>query len=475
MIASTHTESLDISRRTGWWLAAIVVLAAVLRLYMAVSTPLIYDEYQWLVIVDDVNLRPGEVRLPIHGDQHPPGQVYWSVWGKLLFGGNLLGYRLGSVVLGTLAVFLTFRLGARYFGAGAGLLAALMLATNEYMIGGVSRVCTEKSYLTFAVLSLLLFERAARRPTRWAFAALGASFGLGLMTKQTLILWAPVLAIELFRRPETRRLWRTAGPWLAAATCGILVLPDIVFNLFFRVQGYSVSGVGYQLSKLGVGWDWGPAALFCRALIFPLVEPALFDYPALTVMPGLALLSGAVAGLFLLRGTSARFVQVLGWSTFLFFSIFGGSGRDYSAFWWSDLSIVPFTLLTAAVVWYLPSRGRWALAIGLGALFLVKGVQVTTTPDNVFLPDVGRPADAALDRARHRQRYLAFSRRHLDHVELCRVGSWWLPAWRYYRDGYEWYRNYLGSDAAVEREEAPGELERDRRFVEDQLRRFPES
>ena len=474
MIASTHADSIDISPRQGWWLAAIVLLALVLRLYMAVATPLIYDEYQWLVIVDDVNLRPGEIRLPIHGDQHPPGQVYWSAWGKLLLGNNLLGYRLGSVVLGTLAVFLAFRLGTRYFGPGAGLLAALMVATNEYLIGGVSRVCTEKSYLTFALLSLLMFERAARRPTRWAFVALGISFGLGVVTKQTLILWAPVLAVELFRRPETRRLWKTSAPWLAAAACGIVILPDIIFNLFFRVEGYSVAGVGYQLSKLGVGWDWGPAGLFCRALIFPLVEPALFDYPALTVLPGVALLSGAVASLFLLRSSSARLLQILGWSTFLFFSIFGGSGRDYSAFWWSDLSIVPFTLLTAGVVWSLPAKGKWALAVTLGALFLVKGVQVTATPDNVFVPDVARPADVVLDKARHRQRYFGFSRRHLDHVELCRIGSWWLPAWRYYRDGYEWYRAYLASDAAVESAETPGELERDRAFVEDQLRRFPE-
>jgi len=463
-----ESDPVDGSHRGGWFVAAVVVLAAALRLYMAVATPLIFDEYLWIHIVDDVNLRPGEIRLPIHGDQHPPGQVYWGSLGTLLLGSNLLGYRLASVVLGTLAVVLAFRLGALYFGPFAGLLAAWLVAMNEYLIGGVSRVCTEKNYLAFALLAVVLFERAARRPTRSAFVWLGASFGLGLLTKQSMILWAPLFVLELFRRPGTRRLWRTPGPWLGLATCAVVIVPDVLFYLFFRTaEGYSLAGVGYQLSKLGLGWDWGPTSLYCRSLIFPLVEPALFDYPALTLLPGAILLLGAAASLHFVRSPTARFLQILGFGTFLFFSIFGGSGRDYSAFWWADASILPFSILAAAVVSRL-ARGRMALAAGLAAVFLVKGVQVTATRDNVFLPDLVRPAEAVVEKARYRQRALGISRRHLDHVELCRLGPWWLPAWRYYRDGYEWYRGHLAA--------APADTggEPDREWVEEQLARFPE-
>lgn len=469
--APNPPDRVDGSRRRGWLVAAVVLVAVAFRLYMAVATPLIFDEYQWINIVDDVNLRPGEIRLPIHGDQHPPGQVYWGFAGKLLLGGNLLGYRLASVVLGTLTVVLAFRLGALYFGFSAGLLAAWLVATNEYLVGGVSRVCTEKNYLAFAMLAVLLFERVARRPTRSAFVWLGVCFGLGLVTKQTMILWGPLFALELWRRRETRRLWRTPGPWLALAACAAVILPDILYYVFFRTaKGYSLAGVGYQLSKLGLGWDWGPASLYCRSLIFPLVEPALFDYPALTLLPGATLLLGAVASLYVVRTPTARFLQILGFGTFLFFSIFGGSGRDYSAFWWADSSILPFSILTAAAVSRLPTGGR-VVAWLLAAVFLVKGVQLTGTRDNVFLPDLARPAESIVEKARYRQRALGISRRHLDHVELCRLGPWWLPAWRYYRDGYEWYRGYLATTA--ENGGAADVHREDREWVERQLARFP--
>ena len=168
MMSPGPSEENRTSRWQWWSLAAIILVSAGLRFGLAIATPLVYDEYQWTHLVDTVNFNPSEINLPIHGDQHPPGQLYWSAWGTMLFGKNLLGYRIGSVILGTLAVPIAFLLGRTYFGASAGLLAAFLIGMNEYMIGAVSRVCTEKTYLTFALLSLLFFERAVRRPSRSA-------------------------------------------------------------------------------------------------------------------------------------------------------------------------------------------------------------------------------------------------------------------------------------------------------------------
>ena len=70
-----------ISHRQWWCLSTIILFAAVMRFYAAIATPLVYDEYQWTARVDTVSIRPSAFNLPIHGDQHPPGQLYWSAWG----------------------------------------------------------------------------------------------------------------------------------------------------------------------------------------------------------------------------------------------------------------------------------------------------------------------------------------------------------------------------------------------------------
>ena len=100
-----------------WLLAAIVGAAGIGRLLGAVSAPLVFDEYRSLEVVDGISLVPGRVSLPLHGAQHPPAQAYWAALGTALFGRNLLGYRIASVLLGTLLTSLTYRLGRLYVGA----------------------------------------------------------------------------------------------------------------------------------------------------------------------------------------------------------------------------------------------------------------------------------------------------------------------------------------------------------------------
>ena len=58
-----------------------------------------------------------------------------------------------------------------------------------------------------SLLALLAFERALERRTACAFALAGGVFGLGALTKQTLLLWAPVFLFWLWRRdPALLRL-----------------------------------------------------------------------------------------------------------------------------------------------------------------------------------------------------------------------------------------------------------------------------
>ncbi|MEQ1574422.1 MAG: glycosyltransferase family 39 protein [Vicinamibacterales bacterium] len=426
---------MDYSRRILW---VVLLLGLVARVWMAIATPIAFDEYQWFRVVDTVDLRPSSIHVPMHGDEHPPGHVYWTAVGTWAFGQNLVGYRFASVVLGTALILFTFLLASDLFDRRTALLAAAFCAANEYLIGGVSRLSTEKSYLTFAILAVILYVRTTRNPTTRGYALTGLVFGLGTLTKQTLLLWLPVFFIDTLRRRDVRLQWGTIGPWLATVIFLLAISPDVYWNLTAsRQPGLSNVGIEYQLSKLGVGeWSWGPTSLFLRFLVYPLVDPDIHEYPAMSLLPGGILLAGAVLSLFLSRTANARFLQVLGWGPFLFFSLFGSFPDDYSAFWWSDLSVVPFIILTASVVTVVTARfaarTSWLICAGVCVPFAVSAIQIARTGENAFVSTLLRPPQSAVDRALRRQRFRFAEYESVDHAAISRVGTWCLPVSRVY-------------------------------------------
>jgi hypothetical protein len=425
-------------------LAAIVGLAFASRLYLAVSTPLVYDEYQWMRLADSVSLGLNAINLPLHGDMHPPGQVYWAALGVWIFGPNLVGYRIASVVLGTIAVLAIYFLGRRLGNGASGLFAAALLALNEYHLG-VSRLITEKTYLTFAVIALLLFWRALTQPSSSRFVALGVATGLAIVTKQTAVLLVLAFGLELLRRPETRRLLRKPEPWYGLAALLIIVSPDIVWNLFQSGVDNSASGngVAFQLAKMEPGtWSWGPSALYFRPLFHFSIEPGvLSEYVSMTSLPGALVLGSAIASVWLLRSSVARFLQAFGFATFLLFSLL--SGRD-GEFWWADLTVLPFVALTGGVLGLLEGRRR-LIALAVMSIALVTAFRIVTTRENYFPLDVGSPPQPVIDSYKKSQWQLVVAQRNVDHLAACSVGELTLPACRFFEASFVEYGQHLAS------------------------------
>ncbi|MEV4492451.1 glycosyltransferase family 39 protein [Micromonospora coxensis] len=122
-----------------------------------------------------------------------------------LFGDSPAALRLPSALAMAAAAGLTAVLGRRLFGAGAGLLAGLLLA----VLPGTSRYAQEaRPYALatlFAVLATVLLVRALDRPgrARWAgYAAAVAALGLTHLLALTL-LPAHALAVLIARREGT--------------------------------------------------------------------------------------------------------------------------------------------------------------------------------------------------------------------------------------------------------------------------------
>jgi hypothetical protein len=197
----------------------------------------------------------------------------------------------------------------------------------------------------------------------------------------------------------------------------------------------------------------------------------------MTTLPGVVLLAGAMTSLVVLRCSRARLLQILGFGTFLFFSL---ASKPSGEFFWADLSLVPFLLLTAGVIGSIRRRSVLAGALVL-ALFIPAASRSFAVRDNYHALDWGAPAAVEVEQYRNSQRFLFLGFRDRDHVALYRFGPFVLPAARRYEEDLRAYRDHLlDPERARSRASAflglpevqPERLETERRWVNDELSRF---
>src|SRR5207248_682613 len=124
-------------------------------------------------------------RLPTFNYQlrvDKPALLYWlQIFAYGAFGVGEFAARLPSALAGIATVLLTYELGRRMFGATAGLLAGLILA-SAVMFCAAAHFANPDALLTgCTVLTFFVFWR--RLDQRLAFASLGVCTGLAVLAK----------------------------------------------------------------------------------------------------------------------------------------------------------------------------------------------------------------------------------------------------------------------------------------------------
>jgi 4-amino-4-deoxy-L-arabinose transferase-like glycosyltransferase len=166
------------------------------------------------------------------------------------FGEGLKALRLGSALLGSLAVVLLFDFGRRLVGTRAALSAALFLAVNHVFVhfSRVGQIYIDTPFFASLVLALLL--RALTGGSFLALTAAGVALGLGAATYISTEILPLVIAVTLLGwaltlRWPARRFLPVAAFLAAAAalTCAPMVAtilritPEIAYQ---RVPAISV-------------------------------------------------------------------------------------------------------------------------------------------------------------------------------------------------------------------------------------------
>jgi 4-amino-4-deoxy-L-arabinose transferase-like glycosyltransferase len=274
-------------RAASWWpLAALIVLAAALRLGTLTEQSFWYDEAFTPVHVLHAGLG-ATLHSVVHSENTPP-LWYLLAWVDVrLFGDGALALRLPSALAGIATVPVAWALGSELAGRRAALIAAALVAVNPLFVWYSQEARAYGLFVLMAALAMLCFVRALHEPTRGRLAAFALS-GVALLTHYFAVFLLVPMALWLLRERAARR---AALPALAAlAVLGLALLPLISAQGGHGTQWIGRWALSSRLQAIPqyflTGYSGGPLGHGVELLVaLPVVLGALYGLWRLLLLP----------------------------------------------------------------------------------------------------------------------------------------------------------------------------------------------
>lgn len=176
---------------------------------------------------------PSWTKFSFH--DHPPLVFLIQHFFILLFGENVVAFRLPSALFGAVSVLLLYFITRHLFSREAALIASALFAVNINHVF-ISRVGMQESYVIFFMLaSIFFFLKALERDSY--FFHTGIAVGLALLAKYTAAVLFPIFGLYLLlARP---RLFLNKKLWFGLLIALAIFSPVIIYNLeLYRATGY---------------------------------------------------------------------------------------------------------------------------------------------------------------------------------------------------------------------------------------------
>jgi 4-amino-4-deoxy-L-arabinose transferase-like glycosyltransferase len=162
---------------------------------------------------------------------YPPLTPFLTRVALELFGPSLVGVRLFAALAQSavmvLAGLMARELGASRFAQGVAALAAAIAPIA--IAGGAMLTYSDFDSLWWVTIAYLMIRLLKSDDPRW-WLGIGAAFGLGLMTKYTILIWAAAIAIAVVLTRARRHL---VSPWLwgGVALALLIFLPNLIWQI----------------------------------------------------------------------------------------------------------------------------------------------------------------------------------------------------------------------------------------------------
>lgn len=217
----------------------------------------------WILSCGCLELSPDEAhywewsRRPALAYYSKPPALAWLIWiGTQAFGDTELGVRFWAPILSGVSSLLMYCLTKGIYGPKAGLIASVLLQIIPVFSAFGLGMTPDTLLIFWWLLSLYLFHRAWSTGTSRDWGLLVVALGMGLISKQAiLLLYIPAFML-LFATPQGRRRLTTPWPYLSFALSLVFFLPVITWNsmhgwvMFRHDLGHTHLSDGLRIS----GW-----------------------------------------------------------------------------------------------------------------------------------------------------------------------------------------------------------------------------
>jgi hypothetical protein len=297
-----------------------------------------------------------------------PPMIAWLVWLSTRGGDGEFWVRLLPSLLGSGITLLLWGWTRRTAGARAALgAAALLLLVPIYWPAGLFAGIDIPLAFFWLMATWALDEALSRnRPRAWYVT--GLALGLGMLTKFITVLYAAVLLVVLFFRPEGRAWLRRKEPWIGLAIFLALCTPVLVWNLTH--QFHSVS---YRIER-HIGHDAGHDYQGTASHFF--ITQALAWNPVLLILAAWAIARDFRAGTA--RGDTSRLIRAVSAAVpFLFFLTLALTKTEVNA--WYTAVAIPSAVISLVVLWR-EKLSAWppAARVAIGAATITPAVVAAT-------------------------------------------------------------------------------------------------
>jgi 4-amino-4-deoxy-L-arabinose transferase-like glycosyltransferase len=199
---------------------------------------------------------------------YPPITPFFARIGLVLFGESMRGLRVLPAIAQGIAMILA-GLMARDMGGkrNAQLMAAFaVFIAPVSLMGGTVIMYFAFDYLWWIMVAFFTVRLITTEDGRY-WLGIGASIGLGMMTKYTMIFWVAGLVVAVLVSPM-RKYLRSKWLWLGAGLALLIFLP----NLIWQIQHGFIS-LDYLSSIHARDISWGRADSFLTDQLYVTTNP----------------------------------------------------------------------------------------------------------------------------------------------------------------------------------------------------------
>ncbi len=295
----------------------------------------------WFAISSNLTIHPDEADHWVWSQhlswgyfEHPPMIAFVIRFFTDIFGDRWYAIELCSQSMSLLTIIFLFILSKELFGPEAALLSVIITESMPMFFIGSTILTIDNIMIVFWIMTTYLFLKGLKEDKKVFLLLSGVTFGLGLMSKYTMILLPASMFLYLIFSPDHRSLLKRKEPYLSFLIGLIIFFPVI----FWNAQNDWLS-FKYQFTKGLTGGEKGGQFFFFIGSQFVILGPTMFPFFLYSIYKGFRNY----------RDSSVLYLTVLASFPFLFFA-FASFRSKYTDVAWSDVALIVGIILMSKVL-----------------------------------------------------------------------------------------------------------------------------